>query len=56
MESITGRMEAAASMADSKRARESLLHSLRKLRNGLTIPGPTGSCPDSGKTKNMMDK
>ncbi|XP_037544784.1 phosphoinositide 3-kinase regulatory subunit 5-like [Nematolebias whitei] len=54
MESISGSMEAAASLTDPKRAREGLLHSLKKLRAGLTNPGPAGYCPDTGSVKIFM--
>ncbi|XP_017272217.1 phosphoinositide 3-kinase regulatory subunit 5-like isoform X2 [Kryptolebias marmoratus] len=54
MESITSSMEAAASVADPKKAREGLLRSLEKLGEGLTGRGPAGSCPDTGFVETFM--
>ncbi|XP_036004292.1 phosphoinositide 3-kinase regulatory subunit 5 [Fundulus heteroclitus] len=42
LETITGSMEAAASVADYTAARSSVLHSLEKLREGLAVP--SGEC------------
>lgn len=41
-ETITGSMETAASLADSTTAREGLLHSLEKLREGVGVPSGDG--------------
>lgn len=54
-ETITGSMETAASLADSTTAREGLLHSLEKLREGLCVRSGDG-CSENGKEWTTLDK
>lgn len=52
LEAVINSMEAAASKADLSTARQGLLHSMERLREGLAVPAPADGCPDTGKTEN----
>lgn len=49
MKEVTDIMETAASTADLSTARQSLLHSMERLREGLEDPALPNHCPNDGK-------
>ncbi len=51
LEAVIDSMETAASQADLSTARQGLLHSMERLREGLAVPAPADGCPDTGRQK-----
>ncbi|XP_054463201.1 phosphoinositide 3-kinase regulatory subunit 5-like [Anoplopoma fimbria] len=54
MEAVTLLMETAASTADPSTARETLLHSMERLRDSLAVPAPNNGRTDTGAFETFL--